>query len=91
MIEPLTRILLLLRFLCFIALFYLALHAIVIKLTAKSDSKLIWFFSLVTDPLIRPVRSRLRRDASPLHVIFVAMLVYGALWICLLIVGMLLK
>jgi hypothetical protein len=86
-IEPLPRILFLLRFLCFMAVVYLALHAIVVRTVAKPDSKLIWFFSIVTDPLTRPVRSWVRRDAPPSHVILIALLVYGVLWICLIAAG----
>jgi hypothetical protein len=86
-VDPLPRILFLLRFLCFMAVVYLALHAIVIRLISKSDSKLIWFFSVVTDPLTRPVRSWLRHDAPPSHVLFIALIVYGLLWICLIAAG----
>jgi hypothetical protein len=86
-IDPLPRILLLLRFLCFMAVVYLALHAIIIRLISKSDSKLIWFFSIVTDPLTRPVPFWVRRDAPPSHVILVALVCYGVLWICLIAAG----
>jgi hypothetical protein len=86
-IDPLSRILLLLRFLCFMAVVYLALHAIVIRLISKPDSKLIWFFSIVTDPLTRPVRSWVRRDAPLSHVLLVALVFYGVLWICLIAAG----
>jgi len=86
-IDPLARIVFLLRFLCFMAVVYLALHAIVCRLISKSDSKLIWFFSVVTDPLTRPVRSWVRRDAPASRVLLVALVVYVALWICLVAAG----
>jgi hypothetical protein len=86
-IDPLARIVFLLRFLCFMAVVYLALHAIVNRLFSKPDSKLIWFFSIVTDPLTRPVRSWVGRDAPPSQVLLVALVVYGALWICLVAAG----
>lgn len=50
------RILFLLRFLCFIAVVYLALHVIVIRLSRKPGSKLLWFFSVLTAPLLRPIK-----------------------------------
>ena len=77
------RILLLLRFLCFMALVYLALHAILARLISKPDSKVLWFFSVITDPLTRPVRSRLRRDASPSLALLIALVLYGAIWMLL--------
>lgn len=50
------RIIFLLRFLCFIAVVYLAMHVIVIRLSRKPGSKLLWFFSVLTRPLLRPVK-----------------------------------
>jgi hypothetical protein len=85
--DPLARIVFLLRFLCFMAVVYLAMHALVSRLISKSDSKLVWFFSVVTEPLTRPVRSCIRRDAPPSHVLAVALVVYSALWICLVAAG----
>ena len=51
------RLLLLLRLLCFMALVYLALHAICARLIARPDSKVLWFFSVLTAPLTWPVRT----------------------------------
>jgi len=85
--DPVSGAIFLLRFLCFMAVVYLALHALVVRTVSKPDSKLIWFFSIVTDPLTRPVRSWVRRDAPPSHVLFFALVVYGVLWICLVAAG----
>jgi hypothetical protein len=86
-IDFLTRILILLRFLCFMAVVYLALHAIVRRCVSKSDSRLLWFFSVLTDPLTRPVRSRLRGDNNGQQVLLISIAVYCALWLCLVLAG----
>jgi hypothetical protein len=49
--DPIARIIFLLRFLCFMAVFYLALHKIVARLSRKPGSKLLWFFGVLTTPL----------------------------------------
>lgn len=90
-IDFLARILILLRFVCFMAVVYLALHAIVRQCVAKPDSRLLWFFSVITDPLTRPVRSRLRSDAGGSQVLLISLAVYSALWLCLVLAGRLMN
>jgi hypothetical protein len=85
--EPLSGAIFLLRFLCFMAVIYLALHALVVRTVSKPDSKLLWFFSVVTDPLVRPVRSWVSRDSSASHIVLVALVVYSVLWILLIVAG----
>jgi len=86
-IAPLSQILFLARFLCFMALFYLALHKIVARLSQKSDSKLLWFFGVLTAPLMRPVRGWIMPGASEDQLLSRALLFYGALWVCLAVLG----
>ena len=54
--ETLPRFLLLLRFLCFVAVVYLILHVLFARLISKPDSKVLWFFSTLTMPLTWPIR-----------------------------------
>ena len=53
--ETLPRFLLLLRFLCFVAVVYLILHVLFARLISKPDSKVLWFFSTLTMPLTWPI------------------------------------
>ena len=87
MIDPLSQILFVTRFLCFMALFYLALHKIVARLSRKPKSKLLWFFAVLTAPLMRPVRGWIMPGASEEQLLSRALLFYGLLWICLAVLG----
>jgi hypothetical protein len=86
MSESVLRLLVLLRFLCFVALVYLSLHAIFARLISKYDSRVLWFFSVLTGPLTWPVRAWLVPGASESRVRLTAILVYGLLWAIVLTV-----
>jgi hypothetical protein len=86
-IDPLSQILSLARFLCFMAVFYLALHKIVLRLSQKPNSKLLWFFSVLTAPLIRPVRAWIMPDASNDQLLSRALLFYILLWLVFIVIG----
>ncbi len=75
------QLLILLRFVIFVALFYLALHAILARLIANPDSKILWFFGLITSPLLYPVRIWFGADAPPASLRRKALLFYGMLWL----------
>lgn len=83
--ESLPRFLLLLRFLCFVAVVYLALHVLFARLISKPDSKVLWFFSIVTMPLTRPIRVWLTSEASDSRVRFAALVFYCVLWVIILV------
>ena len=86
-IEPFAQILFLARFLCFMAVFYLALHKLVFRLSQKPNSKLLWFFSVLTTPLTRPVRAWIMPGASEDQLLSRSLLFYGFLWLCLVLIG----
>jgi uncharacterized protein YggT (Ycf19 family) len=50
------RLLVILWFLFYMAAIYLALHILVARFSRAPESRLLWFFSVVTGPLTRPVR-----------------------------------
>ena len=56
MYELAYRLLVIVWFVGYMAAVYLALHIAVAWLSRSPDSRLLWFFSLVTSPLTRPVR-----------------------------------
>jgi hypothetical protein len=90
-IEPFSQILLLARFLCFMAVFYLALHKLVAHLSQNPNSKLLWFFSVLTAPLMRPVRAWTMPGTSNDQLLTKSLLFYGFVWICLIVIGKILN
>ena len=87
MIDPIAQIILLLRFLSFMAVFYLALHKIVARLSRKPNSKLLWFFGVLTAPLTLPVKRYSSPDATDGQIVTYALIFYGLVWMLLIFAG----
>lgn len=87
MIDPLAQIVLLLRFFCFMAVFYLALHKIVARVSRKPNSKLLWFFGVLTAPLTLPVKRYSSPDATDDQIVSYSLIFYGLLWMVLIFAG----
>src|SRR5918993_3242806 len=75
------QLVILLRFICFIALFYLMLHILVSGIIKKPEHKVLWFFSVLTEPLTRPVRVWVGRDIPEQRLRWLALMFYGVLWL----------
>jgi hypothetical protein len=86
MSESALQLLVLLRFLCFVAVIYLGLHIIFSRLISKTDSKVLWFFSVLTLPLIWPVRTWIAPNASEPRLRLTALALYSLLWVIVLLV-----
>jgi hypothetical protein len=72
----------LLPFVFFMASVYLVLHILFARfLVGNRPSATLWFFTVVTGPLTRPVRALLPRGASETRVRAVSLGVYLALWL----------
>jgi|SRR5512132_2672758 hypothetical protein len=72
----------LLPFLFFMASIYLALHIVFARMIAGGrSSATLWFFSVVTGPLTRPVRAVLPAGTPEPRVRAIALAVYVALWL----------
>jgi len=69
------------------AVFYLALHKIVARLSRKPDSKLLWFFGVLTAPLTLPVKRYSSPDATDAQIVSYALIFYGLLWVVLIFAG----
>lgn len=91
LIDPTFKLFFLLRFLCFVAVVYLALHWTVRRFSAKPNSKLLWFFSVVTAPLTRPVKAWIKPSLTDDRILSAALLFYGFLWIVIVFVERLVK
>lgn len=80
-----SRFLLLLNLLIplvlFMAWLYLLLHIFFARLIARRDSPVLWFFSVITGPLTRPVRAMLPPGTSEGRVRVVSLAVYAGLWL----------
>jgi hypothetical protein len=85
MTESALQLLVLVRFLCFVAVVYLGLHIVFSRLISRSDSKILWFFSIITSPLTRPVRAWLVPGTPKSRLRLVALIFYGVLWVLLLV------
>lgn len=85
--DPIAQIVLLLRFFCFMAVFYLALHKIVARLSRKPESKLLWFFGVLTAPLTLPVKRYSSPDATDDQIVSYSLIFYGLLWMVLIFAG----
>jgi hypothetical protein len=84
--DPTFKLFFLLRFLCFVAVVYLALHWTVRRLSVKPDSKLLWFFSVVTSPLTAPIKARMKPATTDDSILSVSLLFYGVLWLLLVFI-----
>jgi hypothetical protein len=84
--EPAMQLLVLLRFLCFVAVIYLGLHIIFSRLISRADSKVLWFFSVITSPLTWPVRTWIAPNVDEPRLRLTALVVYGLLWMIVLLV-----
>ena len=69
------------------AVFYLALHNIVARVSRKPGGKILWFFGILTAPLTSPVRAWGMSDLSDHQVLGRSFLLYLFLWLCLIAVG----
>jgi hypothetical protein len=67
-------------FVFFMAFVYLVLHIVFARLIARPDSPVLWFFSVVTGPLTRPVRGWLAPGAPERRVRLLALGLYFVLW-----------
>ena len=69
-------------FIFFMATFYLGLHIVLARLLrGDRPSAKLWFFSIVTGPLTRPVRGLLPPGTSEGRVRAVSLALYVGLWI----------
>lgn len=65
----------------FMASIYLGLHILFARLINRPDSPVLWFFSVVTGPLTRPVRAFLGAGTPERRVRLVALGLYVVLWL----------
>lgn len=75
------RLLLVLGFLAYMAGIYLLIHIVFARLIRNPESPVLWFFSVITGPLTRPVRAFLPPGASEARLRWLALGVCAAIWL----------
>ena len=75
------RLLLVVGFLAYMAGIYLLVHIVFARLIRDPASPVLWFFSVITGPLTRPVRTFLPPDAPQARVRWLALGVCAAIWL----------
>jgi hypothetical protein len=68
-------------FVFMMATVYLSVHVVFARLISSPQSQVLWFFSTVTGPLIRPVRAVLPAGMPESRVRALALGVYLLLWV----------
>jgi uncharacterized protein YggT (Ycf19 family) len=79
--ELLYRLGVLVWFLAYMATIYLVLHIVVARWTRAPESRLLWFFGVITGPLVAPIRALLPAGTPPSRLRWVALAVYAGLWL----------
>jgi hypothetical protein len=65
----------------FMAAVYLALHVMFARMIGTPHNPVLWFFSVVTGPLTRPVRALLPAGTAEARVRTVSLGLYVGLWL----------
>jgi uncharacterized protein YggT (Ycf19 family) len=85
--ETSTKLILMVRFIAFLAFVYLLLDLLVSRLIRNPQSKVRGFFALVASPLTRPVRSFLPPSATDDQVRLAALGLVGLVWAAVVLVS----
>ena len=81
MVTLFVRLLLVLGFLAYMAGIYLLVHTVFARLVRNPESPVLWFFSVITGPLTRPLRAFLPPGASEARLRWLAFGVCAAIWL----------
>jgi hypothetical protein len=79
--EIVYRLLILVWFVAYMAAIYLALHIVLARFIRAPESRLLWFFSVVTTPLTAPVRAVLPRGIPEARVRWISLALCVAVWL----------
>jgi uncharacterized protein YggT (Ycf19 family) len=84
------RLLLLISFVAYMAAIYIALHIVVAHFSRRAESRLLWFFSVLTNPLTRSIRRLLPEGLTESQIRYLTLAVCVGVWLVtrLLLVGL---
>jgi hypothetical protein len=77
----LYRILWLISCVAYMAAIYVALHIVVAHFSRTPGSRLLWFFSVLTGPLTRPIRAVLPEGATESQVRYLTLAACVVIWV----------
>jgi hypothetical protein len=77
------RFLLLISFVAYMAAIYVALHIVVAHFSRAPGSRLLWFFSVLTGPLTRPIRAMLPGGATESQVRYLTLAACVVIWLAM--------
>lgn len=83
--EMNPRIFVLFRLIAFIGVLYMALHILVARLSRKPDSKLLWFFEVLTGPLTRTVARVAPEGTAPARLRWLALGACVLIWVAAIV------
>jgi hypothetical protein len=75
------RLILLTSFIAYMAAIYVTLHIVVARFSKSPGSRLLWFFSVLTAPLMRPLRAVLPAHVTEVQLRYVTLAACVALWL----------
>ena len=77
------RLILLLSFVAYMGAIYVTLHIVVARFSKRPGCRLLWFFSVLTEPLIRPLRAVLPAGMTESQVRYVTLTVCVIIWLAM--------
>jgi hypothetical protein len=83
MYASIYRLLLLISFVAYMAAIYVALHIVVAHFSRAPGSRLLWFFSVLTGPLTRPIRAMLPGRVTESQVRYLTLVACVAIWLAM--------
>ncbi len=75
------RLLLLISFVAYMTAIYVALHIVVARFSRTPQSRLLWFFSVLTDPLTRPIGRLLPAGLTESQLRYVTLAACVVIWL----------
>jgi uncharacterized protein YggT (Ycf19 family) len=75
------RLLLLISFVAYMAALYLVLHILVARFSRTPTSRVLWFFSVLTGPLTRPIRAVLPEKITESQGRYLTLLACVLIWL----------
>jgi len=81
MYTVMYRVILLISFVAYMAAIYVALHIVVARFSKSPGSRMLWFFSVLTAPLLRPLRALLPSHVTEVQLRYVTLASCIVLWL----------
>ena len=77
------RLLLLISFVAYMAAIYVALHIVVARFSKTPRGRLLWFFSVLTGPLTRPMRRLLPEGITESQLRYLTLAACVVIWLAM--------